>query len=79
MGLALILAFSAGLASVLIVIGLLIVTARKTLDGFTVRKSWLRGVPLISSAVVALLGAAISWQSIISTAGAFPLWRPLNF
>lgn len=79
MGLALIVAFSAGLASVLIVIGLLIVTARKTLDGFTVRKSWLRGVPLISSAVVALLGAAISWQSIISTAGAFPLWRPLNF
>lgn len=75
MGLALIVAFSAGLASVLIVIGLLIVTARRTLDGFAMRESWLRGVPLISSAVVALLGAAISWQAI-STAGAFAVWPP---
>lgn len=70
LGLTLIVAFSAGLASVLIAIGLLIVGARKTLDGFALRESWLRGIPLVSSAVVAILGAAISWQAF-SVASAF--------
>jgi ABC-type nickel/cobalt efflux system permease component RcnA len=66
-GLLLIVAFSVGLASVLIVIGILMVYARRVMarfsaDGPLVRR-WL---PLASSAVITIVGVVITLQSLIA-------------
>jgi ABC-type nickel/cobalt efflux system permease component RcnA len=64
LGLAVILAFSLGLAAVLIAIGIVMVKARPLLDRFTgqgrVTTLWL---PLFSATVVTLLGAAMVWKA----------------
>ena len=66
-GLLLIVAFSVGLAAVLITIGVLMVYARRvmarfTTDGPLVRR-WL---PLASSAVITIVGVVITFQSLIA-------------
>jgi nickel/cobalt transporter (NicO) family protein len=66
-GLLLIVAFSLGLASVLIAIGLLMVYARRFMarvhgDGPMVRR-WL---PLTSAAIITVLGVTIAIQALIS-------------
>jgi ABC-type nickel/cobalt efflux system permease component RcnA len=66
-GLLLIVAFSLGLASVLIAIGLLMVYARRFMarghgDGPILRR-WL---PLTSAAVITVLGVTIAIQALIS-------------
>ena len=64
-GLLLIVAFSIGLAAVLIIIGLLMVYARRFMARFhgtgTVTTRWL---PLASSAFIVLFGVALTWQAL---------------
>jgi len=65
LGISVILAFSVGLAAVLIAIGIVMVKARPLLDrvsgGGRLTTLWL---PLASAAIVTLLGAALLWKSI---------------
>jgi len=65
LGLSVILAFSLGLAAVLIAIGIVMVKARPLLDRFTgqgrVTALWL---PLFSATVVTVLGAAMVWKAL---------------
>jgi len=65
LGLSVILAFSLGLAAVLIAIGIVMVKARPLLDRFTgqgrVTALWL---PLFSASVVTVLGAAMVWKAL---------------
>ena len=72
-GLLLIVAFSVGLAAVLVAIGILTVYARRLMARFQgdgpVITHWL---PLASSAVITLLGVAIAVNSLVS-AGVFQL------
>ena len=65
-GLVLITAFSFGLASVLILIGLLMLYARHLLNRFSFTAAPLQKLPLISPLVVAFLGAAIAVQALVS-------------
>jgi ABC-type nickel/cobalt efflux system permease component RcnA len=58
-GLLLILAFSAGLASVLVVIGLLIVYARSWLDRLPYGGTLLRRLPIASSLAITLIGVVL--------------------
>jgi ABC-type nickel/cobalt efflux system permease component RcnA len=68
-GLLLILAFSVGLAAVLIAIGLLMVYARRFMSRFQAEGPLItRWLPLTSSAVITLLGVAIAMQAL-QTAG----------
>lgn len=66
-GLLLIVAFSVGLAAVLIIIGLLMVYARRFMARFhgagRVTTRWL---PLTSSAFIVLFGIALTWQALRS-------------
>jgi ABC-type nickel/cobalt efflux system permease component RcnA len=66
-GLLLIVAFSIGLAAVLIAIGLLMVYARRFMARFggtgRLMKRWL---PLTSSAFIVLFGVALTWQALRS-------------
>jgi high-affinity nickel-transport protein len=67
-GLFLIVAFSAGLAAVLIVIGLLMVRTGKMMERFDSKGLWLtRRLPLISAACIAILGCGLSIQAVISS------------
>jgi ABC-type nickel/cobalt efflux system permease component RcnA len=58
-GLLLITSFSLGLAAVLVVIGLLVVRARRWLEGVRVSGALLRRIPVASAAVITLIGAAL--------------------
>jgi ABC-type nickel/cobalt efflux system permease component RcnA len=76
LGLVLIVAFSIGLATVLISLGVGAVHARKLLSRFRwegasgTTTAWLtQRLPLLSSAAVALLGLGIAVQAILSAAG----------
>ena len=70
-GLLLIVAFSVGLALVLIAIGMLMVYARRLVARFDERGPLVtRWLPLTSSAVMTLLGASIAAQAL--TSGLFP-------
>jgi nickel/cobalt exporter len=72
-GLLLIVAFSVGLAAVLIAIGLLMVYARRLVARFDENGPLVtRWLPLTSSAVMTLLGASIAIQALAS--GAF-VWK----
>jgi nickel/cobalt exporter len=65
-GMVLISAFSLGLASVLVGIGVLMVSARRFMERFVrVEGSLVRGLPLVSSIVITLLGLAIALQALI--------------
>ena len=66
-GLFLIVAFSAGLAAVLIAIGMLMVYAGRLMARFKADGPWTtRWLPLTSSAVMTLLGMAIAVQALLS-------------
>jgi len=67
LGLGLIVAFSVGLAVVLIAIGILLVYARSRLDRLgKVRSPWRRWLPLVSALIVTLLGVGITLKGLIS-------------
>jgi nickel/cobalt transporter (NicO) family protein len=69
LGLALIVAFSFGLAAVLIAIGILLVRCKSRLDRLGKPGSpWQRLLPLASAAVVALLGVGILVNGLLAHA-----------
>ena len=65
-GLALILAFSVGLALVLMGIGLTMVYARRFMERFGGEGKITQWLPLVSSVVISILGFAIAVQSLVS-------------
>jgi ABC-type nickel/cobalt efflux system permease component RcnA len=72
-GLLLIVAFSLGLALVLIAIGMLMVYARRLMSGFREESPLLtRWLPLTSSAVITVIGVAIAVQAL--TGARWPLF-----
>jgi nickel/cobalt transporter (NicO) family protein len=66
LGLGLIVAFSVGLAAVLIGIGILMVTAGAWMQRWTGEGRLLRALPAISGAVILILGFVIAIQSLIA-------------
>jgi len=66
-GLVVIGAFSAGLAAVLVTIGILLVVARPIIDRFTGAGKWMRRLPVISAVVIILLGLGIAIKSLIDS------------
>jgi nickel/cobalt exporter len=66
LGLVLIVAFSVGLAAVLVVIGILMVYAGRLMSRFREDGPWInRWLPLASSAVMTLLGVGIMVQAVV--------------
>jgi nickel/cobalt exporter len=64
-GLLLIVAFSAGLAAVLIAVGMLMVYARHFMSRFQSEGEWVtRWLPITSSAFIVLLGIALIWKAL---------------
>lgn len=64
-GLVLIVAFSVGLAAVLVIIGVLMVHAGRLMTRFREDGPWIRRwLPLTSSAVMTLLGVGIAIQAV---------------
>lgn len=69
LGLALIVAFSFGLAAVLVAIGILLVRSRSKLDRLgKLGGPWQRLLPLVSAAVVTLLGVGIVLKGLLAYA-----------
>jgi ABC-type nickel/cobalt efflux system permease component RcnA len=67
-GLLLIVAFSAGLAAVLVGIGVLMVYARQSMARFQSEGKWItRWLPITSSAFIVLFGLALTWQALQTT------------
>ena len=65
-GLLLIVAFSIGLALVLVGIGIMMVYARRYMERFSGEGKMIKALPLVSSFVISILGFAIAIQSIVS-------------
>ena len=63
-GLIILCAFSLGLAAVLVAIGILMVMAKPIIARFTGEGVWLQRLPMISAAVVILLGAILVFKAI---------------
>ena len=63
-GLIILCAFSLGLAAVLVAIGILMVMAKPVIERFTGEGIWLQRLPIISAAVVILLGAVLVFKAI---------------
>ena len=63
-GLGLLLAFSVGLASVLIAIGVLVVVLGRTSDG-SAPGPWVRGLPVASAVVMIAIGVAMSAKALL--------------
>jgi ABC-type nickel/cobalt efflux system permease component RcnA len=63
-GLLFILAFSLGLASVLVAIGILVVRASRLLSRFGSERSAIRFVPLASAAIISVLGLGMAVQAL---------------
>ena len=73
-GLLLIVAFSAGLAAVLVGIGVLMVYARQSMARFPSEGKWItHWLPITSSAFIVMFGLALTWQAL-QTTGMSP-WR----
>jgi len=69
-GLLLIVAFSAGLAAVLIAIGILMVNARQYMSRFLGEGKWVtQWLPMTSSALIVVFGFGLTWQA----------WRSAGF
>ena len=62
-GLIILCAFSLGLAAVLVAIGILMVLAKPVIERFTGEGIWLQRLPIISAAVVILLGALLVFKA----------------
>ena len=71
LGLVMIVAFSVGLAAVLVALGLLLVTAAPALNRITDRRAgWVtRRLPLVSAVVVTVLGAVMSVSGLSGLTG----------
>ena len=65
-GLIILCAFSLGLAAVLVAIGILMVMAKPLFERFTGQGVWLQRLPIISAAVVVLLGAVLVFKALIT-------------
>ena len=65
-GLIILSAFSLGLAAVLVAIGILMVMAKPLIQRFTGEGIWLQRLPIVSAAVVILLGAILAFKAINS-------------
>lgn len=65
-GLIILSAFSLGLAAVLVAIGILMVMAKPLMARFTGEGVWLQRLPIVSAAVVILLGAVLVFKAIYS-------------
>ena len=63
-GLIILCAFSLGLAAVLVVIGILMVLAKPLIERFTGEGIWLQRLPIMSAAVVILLGAVLAFKAL---------------
>ncbi len=63
-GLIILCAFSFGLAAVLVAIGILMVMAKPLIQRFTGEGIWLQRLPIMSAAVVILLGAVLVFKAI---------------
>ncbi len=63
-GLALIAAFSVGLAAVLVAIGILMVKAKDFVARFNEESPWVRAMPAVSGAVLFFLGSWLTLQSL---------------
>jgi ABC-type nickel/cobalt efflux system permease component RcnA len=63
-GLLLIVSFSAGLAAVLIAVGLLMVYARQFMSRFYGEGKWVtRWLPMTSSVFIVVVGIGLTWQA----------------
>jgi ABC-type nickel/cobalt efflux system permease component RcnA len=65
-GLTLILAFSVGLAAVLILIGVLAVTATRFMTRSAGEGRWVRALPVMSAGVIMLVGISLLFTSLLS-------------
>ena len=63
-GLIILCAFSLGLAAVLVAIGILMVLAKPLIERFTGEGIWLQRLPIMSAAVVILLGAMLAFKAL---------------
>jgi len=72
-GLALVLAFSVGLAATLTGVGLLVVYARRLVDRVPSSGRLVQAAPTFSAAVITLLGVALTVQALGTFPGGFPL------
>ena len=63
-GLIILCAFSFGLAAVLVAIGILMVMAKPLIARFTGEGIWLQRLPIVSAAVVILLGAVLVFKAL---------------
>ncbi len=63
-GLIILCAFSLGLAAVLVAIGILMVMAKPLFERFTGEGVWLQRLPIMSAAVVILLGAVLVFKAL---------------
>jgi hypothetical protein len=68
-GLALVVAFSVGLAGVLTAVGLLFIKGSRLVDKTPTFAAASRWLPTASALVVALLGGAITWNAVATIAG----------
>jgi nickel/cobalt exporter len=64
LGLIIILAFSLGIASVLIAVGILMVKAKGLLDRFQGGSAWLARLPVVSAFLITLIGIAMLFQTL---------------
>lgn len=64
-GLLLLVAFSVGLAAILIAIGILIVKARPLVDRFSGDGRWIQRLPIASAVVIIIVGCAITLRTLM--------------
>jgi ABC-type nickel/cobalt efflux system permease component RcnA len=64
LGLALIAAFSVGMALVLVLIGVLMITAKDLMARFTGEARWVRVLPAVSGALLFFLGAWLTLKAL---------------
>lgn len=64
-GLVLLVAFSIGLAAILIAIGILIVKARPLVDRFSGDGRWIQRLPIASAVVIIIVGCAITLRTLM--------------
>lgn len=69
LGLALIISFSLGLAVVLIIVGLLMVTSRRLFDRFGFLDRIAPALPIVSAVIVILLGFGLTWGAVVRAQG----------
>ena len=64
-GLLLLVAFSVGLAAILIAIGVLIVKARPLVERFSGEGRWIQRLPIASAVVIIGVGCAITFKTLM--------------